>query len=732
MAVGMGVAGFNYFSPNNTFIDHLKVAEITTTNGQQNALGLPTALGTDGNGQPSYTFIVSMPDGRTTPVKFRVITDGDMDFRFDCLGSYGVNLVKEGDDWVFTHTGPPSPEAINYFSVKAIRRAATQRIALVRDDEAALYRAGRIFRPTIVTDLASAHHVRFMNWAGANDPTFNDTQPGSISYATQTDAQGNRVYKNVPIDVQIAFCKEANVNGWFCVHHTITNTQFAALMVKLDALKALGHEVYLEYSNEVWNGGFTAQNLYAFQKASANGYTGNQYLGAVWWTGRRSAELAKLSRGKGYRWVVGAQPADPSQVPVMFAGLESAAGYAYSDFYALTCSHYSAGSLTQAASALAPGQDAIQQQWVADNNYAAAFDNVLNYTGQSSLSVAVVKQINAQNKAHAAGKGLKLVTYEGNLLHLNWAPSLIDRPAYKTFFNAMVSHSLVGAGTTASLLAMQQAGVDEATAFDYDSQPTVTDGGNYGMKYYPSFTAWKQWAADYVSGSGGGETGGGSQTPAPTPTTLFTSDFASVANGTTATSLGLTGYGAEASQFQATIGHLDWVKGSGPAGHSAVGLPATANHSIDFVVQAFDYPEYGLVGFVAGTDADNLVLITPVGGANAGLSGWTLLKIVGGAVVEDAYGYVTTPATAGGIASLRKTGSTLMFYFDGQQYDFGQFTTTLSTSTGRGRAIGAVNGDPATSAALNGPSGTIAGITARFNAGNGGTRWVDNVTIKSL
>ena len=76
--------------------------------------------------------------------------------------------------------------------------------------------------------------------------------------------------KGVPLELMIGLCNRQLVNPWFCMPHKADDgfiRQFAAMV--RDRLDPTLH-VYVEYSNEVWNGVF-AQHRYAEEKGKEMG-----------------------------------------------------------------------------------------------------------------------------------------------------------------------------------------------------------------------------------------------------------------------------------------------------------------------------------------------------------------------------------------------------------------------------------------------------------------------------
>lgn len=515
MKLGMNVAGLNYYTPNNMFIDHMKCADMSRPPLTMDANGMPLSLKPGDFGGFEAAYKVPMPDGRITPVKFRVITDGDMDMSvigfteggYDGPGYGNRALIKEGADWVFTHDAAGAGKVTVYLKITALRSAPTY-MALVRDDEAALYRAGKICRPGFAADMAGFTHIRWLNQSDANMTDPCPTPVGYITYASQDGTP-----RCVPLQRQVDICIELGIGGWFHEHIKVSDAEAIARQPQYDRMIAAGLIVKKELSNEIWNGQF-AQNAYGAQRAAALGYVEgsppdyNSYEGGPWFNGYRTAQLAALDRGKGYRWCIGCQPANPSQQSRVFQGF-AVAGGVLTDLKIWTCANYMTGSINT-SDGISTAQFNAQLQMVADNNVDAAIDNVVNFaTGSVSANLSVYQAA----KATANAKGLALEMYEGTSGHLNSAGQggVIGYTGYDAFLFRLPDSIPYGGAVTQNLEVTQQAGCTCATVFDYDSIPANSIFGRFGIKGTAGFAPLRAWLA--AGGAADAE-----ETPAPTPT----------------------------------------------------------------------------------------------------------------------------------------------------------------------------------------------------------------------
>jgi len=120
------------------------------------------------------------------------------------------------------------------------------------------------FRPGFLELWKGMNTYRFMDWMHTNGSDVAEwADRPKVGDATWT-------LKGAPLEVMIDLCNRQLINPWFCIPHKAGDDyvrQFAAMV--RDRLDPTLH-VYVEYSNEVWNGIF-AQSKYAQEKALSLG-----------------------------------------------------------------------------------------------------------------------------------------------------------------------------------------------------------------------------------------------------------------------------------------------------------------------------------------------------------------------------------------------------------------------------------------------------------------------------
>lgn len=129
---------------------------------------------------------------------------------------------------------------------------------------------------------------RFMDWLRTNGATissWSDRTPGD--YYSQSQSNG------VAWEYIVELCNLLEKDPWICIPHRADDNYISELAQFLDENLAEDLTIYLEYSNEVWNGQFL-QNSEAAQFAADLDYSGEPWERTWKYTAKRSADIFRL------------------------------------------------------------------------------------------------------------------------------------------------------------------------------------------------------------------------------------------------------------------------------------------------------------------------------------------------------------------------------------------------------------------------------------------------------
>jgi hypothetical protein len=124
------------------------------------------------------------------------------------------------------------------------------------------------WQPQFLQDLAPFHVIRFMDWNLTNQT--NNVQATWSTRKKKTDSQGEAV----AFEWQIDLCNRTKKDYWINVPHEASAAHWTSLAQLIRDQLDGSLRVYVEYSNEVWNGAFP-QNGYAASQANALGLAGS-------------------------------------------------------------------------------------------------------------------------------------------------------------------------------------------------------------------------------------------------------------------------------------------------------------------------------------------------------------------------------------------------------------------------------------------------------------------------
>lgn len=140
------------------------------------------------------------------------------------------------------------------------------------------------FRPAFLNRYASMSALRFMDWMATNDSvieTFEQWPPKNRF--TQSE-------KAVALEYMIELANELKIAPWFTLPHKANDDFVLRFAEKVRQGLDPGLPVYVEYSNEVWNGQF-GQAQYAQDQGLRLGLSSNPYEAQLRYYSQRTSEI---------------------------------------------------------------------------------------------------------------------------------------------------------------------------------------------------------------------------------------------------------------------------------------------------------------------------------------------------------------------------------------------------------------------------------------------------------
>jgi hypothetical protein len=292
--LGLNLNGVRYYSPEQPFLNLFKMTgaaytdktgagwvthatNVGETNEEQyldlDANGYPRSL--KSVGEPSaqkFTFVgavVIMGLGKSNAGTGPTYRTGQYVILYDGQGTLTYTLdakivsQSQGRDVINVATTNSGFEVQILATDPGHTGNYIRNIRVVKAEEEALLASGEMFRPGFVSLLTNFRALRMMDWLNTNDNPVT-TWAGRTHV---TDA-GWGTDHGVPIEVAVQLCNEVQADCWLNIPVGATDDYITQMATLVHSTLAAGQRVYIEFSNEVWNFGFS-QAAYARDQGKA-------------------------------------------------------------------------------------------------------------------------------------------------------------------------------------------------------------------------------------------------------------------------------------------------------------------------------------------------------------------------------------------------------------------------------------------------------------------------------
>lgn len=169
-----------------------------------------------------------------------------------------------------------------------------------------------VFNPTWIAKLAPFRTLRFMDWMQTNGSPQKDYANRSLA----TDARYTTP-KGVPLEMMVKLSNTVLAEPWFTLPHRATDDYITRFATQVRDTLDARLKVYIEYSNEVWNGAFEqGAEIESWAQTEFPGGTDSGFTKRINWHGKRTADLCRLwktvfgSQSQRVVCVLGAQAAN--------------------------------------------------------------------------------------------------------------------------------------------------------------------------------------------------------------------------------------------------------------------------------------------------------------------------------------------------------------------------------------------------------------------------------------
>jgi len=640
-SVGMNLAGVGYWSTEHPFIDRMKTAGSWTSNLRNpndvtvNADGYPTAFASGVTS--AYVMVGLDPAAAKTNNVYTLTYQGTATFSLP--GS--TILSNKPGEITFRYDGTSGMQCVSVSGLNGSNPLTA--IHIVRQDQVTLFKQGEIFNPAFIEKIDPFDTLRYMGWQRTNnDLTITDwnsrTTPNDISWASMSRA-GN----SVPIEVMVALANKTQTNMWLNVPTAANDDYVRQMMTYVRDHLDPKLKVNLEYSNEMWNWGFSqatwAQNqANALWGKDANGdgkidaSNPKENVSGGWeiYYGYRSAQVAAIAKDvfgtsadSRLKPVIATQTAYKGLESYIFDGISRAklgppsslfSDYAVTTYFGSELNSKSAADRAKVLSWARSG----------DAGLNAAFDELKNGGALSATgSLASLRPLYQYQASIAQKYGLNLVAYEGgsDIGAFNYSAS--EQPEIMAFIAKLQSDPRMGDLYTQMLSDFAAAG--GKTAIPLADAAADGVGGTWGtLKSIYDASTPSYAALIKAIGGQGASAGTGNGTTVSPPVSAIDSQVVAGAGGTGTTSNNnkLTG-GDGNDTLNGTAGADRMVGGKGNDTY-------VVNNASDVVVEDSNAGTDSVTASVSYTLASNVENLMLTGSSNIAGNGNGLDNILRG------------------------------------------------------------------------------------------------------
>lgn len=311
----------------------------------------------------------------------------------------------------------------------------------------------QLFHPDFLSLVRRNMVLRFMDWMQTN----NSAQQDFVDRPMLDDVRWTE--HGVPLEMMVELANRTDAQPWFNMPHRATDDYITQFALRVKALLRRDLRVYVEYSNEVWNGQF-GQGAYVEAMGTAEyGNVGSGFDRRLNWHGERTAQMCDLWKA--------AWGGEASRVTCV---LGAQAANAYTQTQSADCPLWSAGAPCSAhgidAVAIAPyfggyldGPDtaATVQGWTTTTLFAELTNGGQVAGGPPGGALADVRGWIDAHHGAAVARSLHLVSYEGGQ-HLVGILGVENNDAITALFTSANRDARMGAAYAQHLVDWREHG----------------------------------------------------------------------------------------------------------------------------------------------------------------------------------------------------------------------------------------------------------------------------------
>lgn len=283
--LGINLAGVTYYSSEIPFTDLFKTSKrfIFQKLGEKYGVGEKHDLRPDGYPTrllPNHVAetLLMIVDGHYPGGPYVCLYDGKgkIELGFD------AKITSESPGRIVCEVKPK--DGIRLRIVETDPTDPIHNIRLMRSEYEQTHKA-QIFDPQFLDRWKDMKALRFMDWQRTNNsPLKHWDERAKVGDATWDTPAG------VPVEVMVDLANRLKADPWFCMPHQADDAFVRSFAELVKSNLDPGRKVYVEYSNECWNGIF-AQARYCAERGKELKLSDNAYQAQLRFFSQRSVEI---------------------------------------------------------------------------------------------------------------------------------------------------------------------------------------------------------------------------------------------------------------------------------------------------------------------------------------------------------------------------------------------------------------------------------------------------------
>jgi hypothetical protein len=264
MKLGVNLSQVNYYNREWVFVDAVKQSKPwVSTNPNGNPFDTGEVVQTDPDGWPllppgkaAQTLMFSQTQGAYPAGQYICTYDGAGDIQFQ----WDAQKVSSTPGRIVLDVTPSDSGIL----MRIADSDPSDPIRNIRLWMPGFENAQSPFHPLFLQRMAKFKVLRFMDWARTNQSR------NTVSWSTRTlptrCSQDNP--NGVAIEYMIDLCNELGADAWFCMPHAADEDYIQSFATLVRDRLDPGLNIYIEWSNEVWNRRFDAYGYVESQSGS--------------------------------------------------------------------------------------------------------------------------------------------------------------------------------------------------------------------------------------------------------------------------------------------------------------------------------------------------------------------------------------------------------------------------------------------------------------------------------